>query len=172
MPVLTKCDFCKNEYFCKPYKLKLKSHFCSKKCHHASMEKTEYHECLTCHKIIKGKPTKFRSKTGKTFCNRKCAARWRSLNPTRIRFTCGIKDYQREIYGLTCLFCGFNRCIEYAHLIPARDSGTVHPDNIIAVCPNHHTLMDRNLLNEEENKIYEKYLDIALNSPYSKKDLV
>jgi hypothetical protein len=63
--------------------------------------------------------------------------------------------------------CGFDRVVEYCHVIPARDFGTVHPDNIICLCPNHHTLMDKGLLNLEEQSIADDALIWAWASEHS-----
>jgi HNH endonuclease len=49
-----------------------------------------------------------------------------------------------------CEICGFSRLIERAHIVPARFGGPKIPDNILRLCPNHHTLYDRNLLTHEE----------------------
>lgn len=48
-------------------------------------------------------------------------------------------------YG-RCEICGFDRSFEYAHIIPARFGGPKTPDNLLNLCPNHHTMFDRDLL--------------------------
>jgi predicted restriction endonuclease len=49
-----------------------------------------------------------------------------------------------------CAICGFNRVTELCHIIPKHLGGKNTPDNLIRLCPNHHTLLDRGLLNIEE----------------------
>jgi HNH endonuclease len=49
-----------------------------------------------------------------------------------------------------CDICGFNRCIEKAHIIPACMGGSEAAENLLGLCPNCHTLFDRFLLSVEE----------------------
>jgi predicted restriction endonuclease len=69
------------------------------------------------------------------------------------------------MYGRTCAICGFDRVVELCHLVPASIGGTIHPHNIVALCPNHHTLMDRHLLTLEEEAILDNRLIAAWASP-------
>lgn len=56
-----------------------------------------------------------------------------------------------------CEICGFNRIVEACHIIPASKQGPNTPENLLALCPNHHHLFDHNRLTEEEfNKIKDK----------------
>lgn len=50
----------------------------------------------------------------------------------------------------TCCVCGFQRCIDLAHVIPARDNGPFSIENIVPLCPNCHRLFDSNNLYQEE----------------------
>jgi predicted restriction endonuclease len=77
------------------------------------------------------------------------------------------KSIKAERYGSSCVICGFSRFVEYCHIIPASKNGTIHPDNIIPLCPTHHTLMDRFLLNKEEEVTLEKFRTRATSSSYS-----
>lgn len=79
-----------------------------------------------------------------------------------------------------CLICGFNRCVDRAHLIPrrlvtniigVRKLASFKGKNVISLCKNHHFLFDNNRLTNEEWKIIiekfkplNKELDILLNS--------
>ena len=61
-----------------------------------------------------------------------------------------------------CLICNEDRYIEKCHIIPRgfdiylKRSG-YYQDNLLLLCPTHHKLFDKGLLNEEEfNKIKEK----------------
>lgn len=56
-----------------------------------------------------------------------------------------------------CEICGFNRTIEKAHIIPKRHDGPAVPQNLLDLCPNHHTLFDRDRLSwEEMSKIWSR----------------
>ena len=62
-----------------------------------------------------------------------------------------------------CELCGFNRIIEVAHVIEAKNGGKYTTDNCLILCPNHHSLFDRNLLNEEEKTKLSNIKRIILN---------
>lgn len=56
-----------------------------------------------------------------------------------------------------CEICRFARFVEKAHIIPARHGGPSDPDNLLDLCPNCHTMFDRNLLKwEEMQKIWPR----------------
>ena len=60
----------------------------------------------------------------------------------------------------TCEICGFNRVIENAHIVPDRFGGPYESINLLKLCPNHHTLFDRNLLTHEEiEKIWPRIFE-------------
>ncbi len=59
--------------------------------------------------------------------------------------------------GGRCAICGFNVVVEVHHIQPRKRNGgggTNELDNLITLCPNHHTMADRGLLNDEELKEY------------------
>jgi hypothetical protein len=74
----------------------------------------------------------------------------------------------RDEYGTACLVCGYDRCIDYAHIIPHRQGGTAHPDNIMALCPNHHRLFDAGKLTDDELGKVAVRVEMARNSPSSR----
>lgn len=49
-----------------------------------------------------------------------------------------------------CLICGWSRCIDAAHIIPAHQGGTMDENNLIPLCPNHHRLFDKKKLRLNE----------------------
>lgn len=51
-----------------------------------------------------------------------------------------------QLYGYKCAICGFDEVIEIHHIIPVREGGSTTPDNIIVLCPNHHALADRGMV--------------------------
>lgn len=70
------------------------------------------------------------------------------------------RNVDLEIKSKGCLICGFHTT-ELAHIIPRRSplSETINPrNNIVALCPNHHTLFDSFRLNEEDSKKFHAAL--------------
>ena len=46
----------------------------------------------------------------------------------------------------TCEVCGWKYGVDIHHILPIRNGGTNTSDNIIALCPNHHRLADKELV--------------------------
>lgn len=55
---------------------------------------------------------------------------------------------KRDSYA--CCVCGFNRSVDFAHIVWKKDGGKIRKDNIAILCPNHHRLFDSGKLTEEE----------------------
>lgn len=53
-----------------------------------------------------------------------------------------------------CKICGFNVLVEVHHIMPRRHGGSDDLDNLITLCPNHHTMADREIISAEELKKY------------------
>jgi endogenous inhibitor of DNA gyrase (YacG/DUF329 family) len=49
-----------------------------------------------------------------------------------------------------CRVCGFDTLVEVHHIMPRRQGGPDTLDNLITLCPNHHTMADRGLISVEE----------------------
>lgn len=130
--------------------------YCSRACTYAARRRTITTQCHVCSVTLRNKPLRFsRSKSGLAFCSRACFQQWRTsrrrlnFNARRLsRYT--ERDLLVRAYGDRCVCCGWDRCVEYAHILPAREGGTTHPNNIAALCPNHHVLFDRGQLTDEE----------------------
>jgi len=121
--------------------------------------------CPVCHKVFKS-----RNKTCSAKCGHILQAYKIFKQNGKARSVLDGKrgrEIAKRVYGDKCAICGFDRFIEYAHIIPARRGGTIHPDNIIPLCPNHHRLYDKNLLNEEEWEIMGDWLILAWGSENS-----
>ena len=59
--------------------------------------------------------------------------------------------------GGKCVICGFDVVVEVHHIKPRKrggGGGTDDLDNLVTLCPNHHTMADRGLLNDTELKGY------------------
>lgn len=157
--MLTTCSHCANTYNSKPYKARQSKHYCSWSCKVAAMTCTASRPCAMCGELVVGKPSRLSRYNGRTFCSRKCQGIWRTCNANRPRFVTKISTMQRELHGTSCKLCGFAKYVEYAHMIPVSEGGTIRPSNIVALCPNHHKLYDLGLLDEIEVQKLLEFLD-------------
>jgi len=55
-------------------------------------------------------------------------------------------DKLYEILGTKCMICGFDDVIEVHHIVSPKLGGSHHPENILILCPNHHTMLHNGLL--------------------------
>lgn len=168
------CPICGTRFYAAKYELDSGGNlYCSVKCRGLSMRKHHEETCENCGNIVIRQPSLFRKGGNKrTFCNKSCFGQWRKrFNRDGTKKSAPIKrnvttfKNAPEEYGSSCLICGHDRVVDYCHIVPARDGGTSHPDNIISLCPNHHRLMDRNLLTPEEDEIITDYVIRAWGSP-------
>lgn len=54
------------------------------------------------------------------------------------------KIYER--FGGRCFVCGFSSCVEICHIKPRYLGGSDEMDNLLLLCPNHHSMFDSGLL--------------------------
>lgn len=166
---LINCGHCGKEFRTRPYKLKAgKPIFCSIECRHRGIERPDTKPCEHCGaNVTRRRSAFYRGGAKKVFCNHKCAGQWRKKNPSSDRLSNYGKNAKkhRKLYGSQCFICGFDRYIEFCHIIPAAIGGTTHPSNIIVLCPNHHKLMDRELLTPEEDELLDDHLIYAWGNP-------
>ncbi len=52
--------------------------------------------------------------------------------------------------GACCRICGSDTMVEVHHIITRRHGGPDTLDDLITLCPNHHTMADRGLISAEE----------------------
>lgn len=57
-----------------------------------------------------------------------------------------------------CVVCGECRVVEAAHLIPRTAGADDNVENIIPLCPTHHTLYDRGLFDDRELELFIDFL--------------
>lgn len=127
--------------------------YCSLKCCGIHWKKRKTNPCCICGTIVIRRLSEFRGKAAT--CSQQC--RIKRMMQTRTapvpkylsRSAVNIKN-RKHIYGSSCLICQFDRVIDYAHIVPTSKGGTVSPENILPLCPNHHRLFDRNKLTEQE----------------------
>lgn len=85
---------------------------------------------------------KYRSRSGKTFVSNK------------------LPD--------ACELCGYDRCVDLAHVVPAREGGTYAISNCLALCPNCHHLFDHDLLTTAEyakvDELIQKHKEMEANA--------
>jgi len=58
--------------------------------------------------------------------------------------------------GDKCVICGFNILTHKHHLVPVLKGGLFEKDNLVCLCPNHHEMLHKNLISEEEINEYIK----------------
>lgn len=51
-----------------------------------------------------------------------------------------------ELFGGKCYVCGFDEVVEVHHIVPRAIGGKDHPENLVLLCPNHHALADRGMI--------------------------
>lgn len=153
MYVDTTCSFCGGSCKSKKYKvIKNFNVFCSNQCKSFNQWKRKVVTCKFCNKLSF---KMIRNLSQENFCDVYCRRKWNiktssSIKPYGNRNS---RRYRLEIFGNACVICGFSRRVEFAHIIPASEGGTMHEDNILVLCVNHHRLFDNNLLFPEEYQI-------------------
>lgn len=161
------CESCGEGYLVKPYKVG-QSRFCSTACKAESQRRTVTIACSWCATEFERRVCQVdRYGSGRSFCSKSCHQAWRTANPRRIRFGGAIREHERAHYGTACALCPWDRGVEYAHVTAAAHGGTIHPDNIIPLCPNHHLVYDNGTWTDEEFEIIADYLIRAWGSPHS-----
>lgn len=101
-------------------------------------------------------------------CSMACYTKARWGTPATLGNRRHVHPKYKPMYGTCCVICGFDRAIDFAHIVRAADGGTSHQDNILVLCPNHHRLFDKNRLNDEECAIIEPLVAAAMASPNSR----
>lgn len=91
------------------------------------------------------------------FCSHKCYMKFWKLDPEN-REKCNQwtknskRKFKDKIKKIGCVICGFDRAIDFAHIVSKKDGGKKDRFNTAILCPNHHRLYDRGLLTESEKK--------------------
>jgi len=77
-----------------------------------------------------------------------------------------VREYVKRIAGYRCEICGFSfkkkdgsNYVESAHIRPLKDGGPDTIYNVVALCPNHHKMLDEGSL-EERKKVLQDLLRI------------
>lgn len=143
------CQFCQKEFIV-PFGQK-NAKYCSRKCANDgwSIKKIGHSKQLKCVELAKENKTirEISIITGyppgsvSSYLNK---AKYRKRTQLGQSYASQVKRLKR-LYK-TCKICQFDRCIEIAHIIPARKGGDLTVENTLALCPNHHHLFDNNKL--------------------------
>lgn len=152
-----------------------KQNYCNSTCFNdARRVYTEVPECQRCGKQIFKKLREAKKNLYRRFCSFDC------YKNDSIETAGTGKDRRNPKKGhnksllarpQVCQLCGFDRYIEWAHLIPAREGGSTHSANIAMLCPNHHRLFDHGMLNGDELLIMDKLLSDAKADPRARLSL-
>lgn len=141
------CEGCGKEFKHHAY---LKRHFCSKKC-----QRTWRSEWMKGNKNVKkyfGKRWSYKYEC--------CVDCGRNDRPHYAKGRCRICDgryrdrVKKGTLGQSCIFCGEDRVVDAAHLIPRTEVGDRWEDWLVKpMCPTHHRLFDLDRLSDEERAV-------------------
>jgi len=87
--------------------------------------------CIECGKVFKT----FRKQ--QKYCSKECK------HVARARFNYHFEKAKKMIKDKKCIVCGFDKVIEYHHIIPYSEGGTNDVENIAVLCPNHHKMIHK-----------------------------
>lgn len=173
LPSQRNCEQCQKDYTASIRNPKQR--FCSKECFDNSRRIYSAADitCAGC-----GARTSLRRGRGRNrmrrFCSHPCYLRFRGEKSGSTKARRNPKK-QHNAYLLkrpqVCQICGFDRYVEWAHLIPVREGGSAASVNIVILCPNHHRLFDTNQLLPEEQEIIDALRAVAVADPLSKVSL-
>ncbi len=154
------CTFC-NKRFLKAKRFILEKNYCCKDHADKGRQKRIVVSCAYCGKekdMTLSKRNKSKTKT--YFCNRDCqtaAQTWGS----GVDYTCNYKDgkqlyrtYALRTYPNECAECGYNDYVgvlDVHHIDGDRSNNSI--DNLIVLCPIHHTMLTRKIAVLEGRKL-------------------
>lgn len=70
-----------------------------------------------------------------------------------------LKKLHLDKLYIECCICGWRECkVDLCHVIPDKDGGSYCFDNIVPLCPNHHRMLDRNILGMYEMNMISKFI--------------
>lgn len=136
--------------------------FCSRKCYNEYRRKElekipklkQVKNCEIC-----GKPFEYYPSVRKhaRFCSLRCSRIGHSRDLAGRRMAPwghGVKAMRNRltllIGGDKCFICGWSEAPnDVCHIVPVKDGGETRIDNMILLCPNHHRMYDRGLIQRE-----------------------
>jgi len=143
------CETCGVEYPVTAFRLARGSHYCSRKCSSEGLSKRSVTE-----KILELYLQGVSAKEIASLVNRKVPTVYSALNTRKYRFRKGIQSWgyfkQQFVKDKKCVVCGWDKCLDCCHIIPAAKGGTYEESNLVVLCPNHHRLFDSGKLTIQE----------------------
>lgn len=83
----------------------------------------------------------------------------RNRDKEKTEFNAFIKKWNIEKLYKSCCICGWNEwSIDLCHILPAKNGGDYSINNIVPLCPNHHRLLDREVLRMPEIELITKFI--------------
>jgi len=156
---IVSCNICGNTYEKLERDIntnnKLGHHFyCSKECMIIGRRTGNTYSCSVCGKVFYREKRRVEKNTsGNIFCSHTCA----NSHSNRLRtgnnhpnYTNGNTSYRRlalSYYGCRCKICGYDteECLEVHHI--DHDICNCSVDNLVVLCPTHHTEIHRGIIN-------------------------
>jgi YHS domain-containing protein len=120
------CEQCGVTFLVRPYNAATRR-FCSRAC---------YNE------FRYGKST---GGNGGRDCTGAANSNFRGTNNRTTARQVALRHFPRE-----CMICGFNIVVSTHHITPRRHGGSNQPENLAVLCPNHHAMADRGMIDKEE----------------------
>lgn len=147
------CQYCNAEHYVEQKEINRGGgKYCSLKCAATHSNTTRRYHNLKCQNPECSKL--FTSKNSKSkYCSKRCCSKnnratvgktycTRSVLSNRVRKLIGDSNFK-------CFICGWNESTcDIHHINPRCSKGTNDPNNLTVLCPNHHRLADRGLLNK------------------------
>lgn len=169
------CPVCNKEFQRNRQQVKSDKSYCSRKCAgtvsggKAQRSKTSvastYKKCLSCGKEFKthgGKDSKYCSRL--CFNKHRSENGWGDNNPNYRHGTnrsTAISVAKRH-FNMSCMICGFDIAVTIHHIKPISDGGKNNPDNLSVLCPNHHAMVHKGLIQDSELiSITSKHLEVT-----------
>lgn len=59
-----------------------------------------------------------------------------------------------EKRGGNCIVCGFDSIVHLHHIVPISEGGLFNKRNLVCLCPNHHAMLHKGIITEEDIQIY------------------
>lgn len=155
------CELCKNEFISR---LNSNRKYCSQKCSRIASINREQIQCAFCKENFDLLKSRCNTKSGLNFCSRECKDKAQSLQHNIL----DIKHYgtgkhsryskrAKVFYGEFCEICGYQEhkeILEVHHIDFSRNNNNI--ENLIVLCPNHHAMITRGVVDLIDRKIIYK----------------
>ena len=108
--------------------------------------------CATCGKSIEVQPNRIKRRPDH-YCSKECG---REGHRKKLRNVLREASHWRTLakrhYGGVCVICQFEHAVEVHHIVPRSKGGSDDIENLVPLCPNHHTMAHLGLLSEHDLK--------------------